>query len=96
MGFNYHFPVWYPDLEISSLLFVKRFRANIFFDHGLSRLTEVVRDPINHTYQSVGIELSGDIGFLRSFELPMGIQISYLVNKPDFVEKTINIGFILR
>ena len=96
VGFNYHFPVWYPDLQISSLLFVKRFRANIFFDHGLSRLTEVVRDPINHTYQSVGIELSGDIGFLRSFELPMGIQISYLVNKPDFVEKTINIGFILR
>jgi hypothetical protein len=32
---NYDFPLFYPDLSISSLLYIKRFRANIFYDFAL-------------------------------------------------------------
>ncbi|MEL6924044.1 MAG: hypothetical protein AAFO94_08350, partial [Bacteroidota bacterium] len=100
VGFNYQLPIWYPDLAIGPLVFVKRLRANLFFDYGTSEIAAQIPDPIRQVYRSVGVELSGDFGFLRTFELPMGIQLSYRINQPDFLtergESSFQVGFVLR
>ncbi len=78
-GVNYHFPIWYPDLSIGPLAFVKRVKANVFYDHGLRKLNFPfeVQDVINST----GFELTFDFRAFRLLEIDIGVRYSYLLNK---------------
>lgn len=74
-GINYAFPLWYPDLNILSILYFKRFKANQFYDYG------VVWDGDNDKfYRSFGTELTTDMNI---FHLPincdLGVRYSYLL-----------------
>ncbi len=82
---NYKFPLLYPDLHLSSIVYLKRIKANLFFDYAKGK-----ENDIKHFYKSTGIELTADLHLLR-FIAPfqMGIRTIY---KPDF--NTFNYEFL--
>lgn len=68
---DYAFPVSYPDYHISWLIYVKRIKADLFFDAG-SRLNE------NNWFLSTGLDLTLDYYLLRSgIALESGIRMMY-------------------
>ncbi len=73
---DYSFPVWYPDINIGSLLFVKRLRANFYYDYAN------VNYPIfsdTYNFQSAGAELIFQVYFFRLGEpIEIGGRISYI------------------
>jgi len=86
---DYAFPISYPDVAIGSLLFIKRLRANVFFDYGYGSF-----ENKNILAKSIGLELRTDLGFFNLGDVitqPIGIRISYL----DGVDYKWNIQFII-
>lgn len=81
---NYSFPLFYPDFSVGSLLFIKRVRANLFYDYGLGDYRH--RDDLN-LYRSCGAELTFDFNPLTLYylELNAGIRYSYRVEDADRV-----------
>lgn len=80
VGFNYGLPLIYPDRAISGLAFIKRIKANFFYDYARFGVTQF---PFNTTYtniSSTGIELGFDIRALRLLEIDFGVRYSYLLN----------------
>lgn len=77
---NYTFPLAYPDVSLSSLLYIKRFRINLFFDRAKGML-----DQTETEYQSTGFELSADTHVLR-FLAPVtfSYRLSYLTREEKF------------
>ena len=80
LGFNYSLPLFYPDLPIPPLAFIKRVKANFFYDYGSFK-----SDIFNSiSRQSAGVELTMDMRFFRLVEIDWGVRYSYLVEKGDF------------
>lgn len=76
VGFNYALPLWYPDVAVGPLAFVKRVKANVFFDIGqVSFDSELVQSSDN--INSAGIELGFDLRALRLVEVDLGVRYSY-------------------
>ena len=78
---DYVLPLFYPDLEITSLAYIKRFRAALWADYMVGK-NVVIREPNPHyedkDYSSVGIDLIMDLNVLRiSFPLSVGGRIIY-------------------
>ncbi|NCA85021.1 MAG: hypothetical protein EOM83_05525 [Clostridia bacterium] len=73
---NYKFPVAYPDFSAWSLVYLKRIKANVFFDYALGTHYG------DHTdWQSAGVELFADVHLLR---LPAPVELGYrLVYRPQ-------------
>ena len=76
LGFNYSFPLFYPDVSISRMAFLKRVKANLFYDHGFFR-SDLFRDL---DLRSAGMELTFDIRALRLVEVDLGVRYSYLID----------------
>ncbi|MFO7669441.1 MAG: hypothetical protein R6W31_07265 [Bacteroidales bacterium] len=78
---DYVFPVLYPDLELSSLLYLKRIRGGIWVDH--MRGTDVIiMEPSPHfddkNFTTLGADLWTDLNILRiPFPLSVGIRYIY-------------------
>ncbi len=73
---DYVFPLIYPDLEISSLVYVKRIRGAVWADYMVGSHV-VIRDPSPHfvdkTYTTLGIDLVIDMNIFRiPFPLSVG------------------------
>ncbi len=76
---NYAFPFAYADLSLSSLLYVKRMRLNLFYDHTLA-----LSQSSRKTYPSTGFELFADTHIFRFLApISLGFRLSYLVNSSD-------------
>jgi len=74
---DYVLPLFYPDWQISSLLYFKRFSSRIFYDFGLGRTGD-----IETTYNSVGVDLTTDVHFFSLFfPFEIGVRGIY---KPEF------------
>ena len=78
---DYVFPILYPDLEIGSLLYLKRIRGALWTDH-LVGTNVIVHDPNPHyeerNYTTYGADLVVDINILRiSFPLSLGGRVTY-------------------
>jgi hypothetical protein len=79
---DYVFPLIYPDLNIWHLLYIKRIKAAIFYDHGLGYKVHV---PSGDTYErkdlifrSFGFDLTSDFNLAHIlFPFDMGIRFSY-------------------
>ena len=72
-AFNYKFPVVYPDISLGPVVYVKRIKANLFYDGGLGT-TRGER----HKLQSTGVELTADLHVLRFiFPLDIGVRFGY-------------------
>ena len=73
---NYKLPLIYPDLSLGSLVYIKRIKANLFYDYG-----EGTMNDRTVFYRSTGIELTTDVHLLR-FLIPfdLGIRSTF---RPD-------------
>jgi hypothetical protein len=91
-GWNYKFPFLYPDLAMGSVAYIKRVKANLFYDHAFYHNSSVVDQ-----YNSAGAEITSDLHILR-FLLPfdMGARIGYrIADKRWFADflLSINLSF---
>jgi len=78
---DYVFPILYPDLEISGLLYLKRIRGALWTDQILGT-NVIVYDPSPHyedkNYATYGFDLVLDMNLLRiSFPLSLGGRVFY-------------------
>lgn len=77
---SYSFPLWYPDLALGSLIYTKRFKVNLFYDH--SRI--IFKEKLT-ALSSYGVDLLLDAHLLR---MPMpfefGLRTMYLENERSF------------
>ncbi len=74
LSFNYDLPLLYPDLRIGSLLYLKRIRANLFYDYGSGWNT-----GMKTIYRSTGAALFGNFHFLRFIApIELGFRFIYL------------------
>jgi hypothetical protein len=76
---DYTLPLWYPDLNIPHVVYIKRFRANLFYDFAYAQQfpSELNRAGLNENFYSYGIGLTSDLhlfGFVAPFSL--GVQMS--------------------
>ena len=77
ISFNYKLPLFYPDLRIGSLLYFKRFKANLFYDYAQSE--EYLKNLTMTKYNSTGIELTFDLNVVRFlFPIEMGVRGIYI------------------
>lgn len=77
---NYKLPLLYPDLSLSSLAYIKRIKANVFYDYARGYL-----NGQSYSWQSAGVELFADLHLLRlpaPFEV--GYRISFLPDQGEF------------
>ncbi len=77
LGFNYHFPLAYPDWGFGNIVYFQRIRANLFYDHsqGKSLQTGVV-----YPFHTVGTELYFDTKWWNQQPVSFGIRYSRLLN----------------
>ncbi|MCB0563535.1 MAG: hypothetical protein KDD01_04085 [Phaeodactylibacter sp.] len=82
LGFNYHLPLFYPDWAAGGLAFLKRMKANLFYDQAWLR----AGTPFTNTWMqnSTGVELTFDVRVLRLLEIDFGLRYSYLLGD-DFL-----------
>jgi len=72
-AFNYKFPFLYPDIAIGPVVYVKRLKANLFYDGGLG-----TKHGESHRLQSTGVELTADLHILRFiFPVDIGFRFGY-------------------
>ena len=85
---NYALPLLYPDLTVSSLLYMKRIRALLFYDFGKTY-------NVNQILRSYGIELLSDVHILRFIApIELGTRIIYNQNKAKFtLEPLFSVNF---
>jgi hypothetical protein len=70
---NYKLPLFYPDWSIGSLMYIKRFKLNVFYDFAQG-LTSGKISSVNST----GAELTADLHLLRFvFPFELGVRSSY-------------------
>ncbi|MGW8314382.1 MAG: TolB family protein [Bacteroidales bacterium] len=78
---DYVFPLLYPDLTLTSLLYVKRIRTALWADH-MTGTNVIIREPHPHfedkTYTTLGADLIFDLNLMRiSFPLSVGGRVIY-------------------
>ena len=80
MGFNYAFPFAYPDWALDGILYIKRLRANLFYDLGIGQT-----DQKTEYFQSCGVELKMDFNLLEiPADLEMGLRLAYRMRDRTF------------
>lgn len=72
-AFNYKFPLAYPDISLGPLVYLKRLKANVFYDGAIASTHG------NDTrLESTGIEITSDLHAFRFiFPLDIGFRIGY-------------------
>lgn len=83
MGFDYKLPLFYPDWNLGSLVYLKRVKASVFADYarlkGNTYSDGSVVGSFSTNITSYGVELTGDANFLRFYApLETGVRCSYL------------------
>lgn len=83
---DYTFPLFYPDLSVPSVIYIKRLRGALFADFAKAKniiefdevSSEVFR---NKWYKSYGIDLVADFHLFRIiFPISAGIRLTYIEN----------------
>jgi hypothetical protein len=73
---NYLFPIFYPEWRLGPVIYMKRLKGAVFYDHMVS----FDRSPYQH-YQSIGLDLTLDFHLFRFFvPFEMGVRTVYRVN----------------
>lgn len=74
---NYHFPLFYPEWGFGNILYLQRFRGNVFYD--VQRLYSNDK-RFTADLRSFGAELYVDTKWWNQYELTFGIRISHLMD----------------
>lgn len=85
---DYSVPLFYPDFNLSSLIYLKRIKINLFFDYSvLPDLPQNANHPIDDFFYSYGTDITFDLHFLRSkFPFNLGFRTSWVdgyVDNPE-------------
>lgn len=85
---NYHFPLLHPDLNILQLAYIKRVRANLFYDYGLAGSIENFKQNTQILLQSTGVEIFFDFNLFNiKYDFNAGLRYSLRLNdKKGFFE----------
>jgi len=85
---EYDFPLFYPDFSVGTLLYVPRFRAQLFFENawGVNNYDYFANEyKENKTFTGLGAELFSDFMILRiDFPFTFGFWGSYLPDEGSF------------
>ena len=83
--FNYKLPLLYPDLSIGPVVYIKRLKANFFFDYAQGK-----NGPHSLDMRSLGTELTADMHVMRLLlPIDMGARFAY---RPD--NKSVAVEFL--
>lgn len=98
-AFDYKMPLFYPEWNLGSLVYLKRVKSALFFDSAFLE-GDVYHDgsvvnKFQSTITSIGVELTGDANFLRFYApVEIGCRASYLPeNKNVYFDFLISIDF---
>lgn len=86
---DYVFPIAYPDWNLGPVVYLKRIKANLFYDLGINRYDYYMQSTNSiitkkENLQSFGAEITFDYHFLRTmFPLNSGVRIGYLPNREN-------------
>lgn len=78
-GFNYHFPIAYPDWGFANLLYFQRVRANAFFDYTRTQLKRQT-GLLYREYRTIGGELYFDTKIWNQLPISVGVRYSHLLD----------------
>ncbi|MEL6863545.1 MAG: hypothetical protein AAFP19_03955 [Bacteroidota bacterium] len=78
-GFRYGLPLAYPDVAITPLVFLKRIKADFFYDQ--ARIQAGFPFAVDETLRSVGVDVTFDFRAFRLVEVDMGIRYTYLLDR---------------
>lgn len=77
---DYWLPLLYPDFSVTSLAYIKRLSANVFYDYAISNLSTSESD-----LQSMGVDLIANVNLLRFFApFELGLRSIYRPEYADF------------
>ncbi|MEP6845348.1 MAG: hypothetical protein ABI861_05070 [Panacibacter sp.] len=85
LGFNYHFPLMYPDWGFGNIIYFTRIRANIFYDYTNLRS---LRLQTNYQLRSYGAEIYFDTKWWNQQPLQFGIRYSRLMDNNEMIGGT--------
>ncbi len=99
---DYSFPLMYPDISIGPVIYIKRIKLNLFYDHAYGhKVIENLEPEIDYytgIYKSFGAELTSDLNIIRFiYPFEAGIRCSYLPAKNSMYLEfllSVNAGFI--
>jgi len=84
LSLDYVLPLAYPDLQIWKLAYIKRIRAELFFDYVSGQNTGME----NRIFQSVGMDLRTDVHLLHIFfPFNTGIRMAYVPERNKTILK---------
>lgn len=77
---DYAVPLFYPDWNLSSLLYIKRIKSTVFFDYTiLPDIPAHHNPPLQSNFWSTGIDLTTDFHLLRAkFPFEIGLRSTYI------------------
>lgn len=79
VGGNYHFPLAYPDWGFGNLVYFRRIRANVFYDH--TRVMDyATTGRFELEFSSYGTEIFFDTKWWNQLSLSFGIRYSRLMD----------------
>jgi len=82
-GFNYNFPLFYPDWGFASIIYFLRIRANTFYDYTGVPYYATNGPGVQSQYRSAGLEIYLDTKWWNELSLSFGIRYSRLLD-PDY------------
>ncbi len=95
---GYHAPIVYPDWGFANLVYFRRVRTQLFYDHAVATNFD---NSLNFNFKSVGGELWFDTRLWNEFELSFGIRYSRLLDyeiagatQPDRIEFMLPLTFL--
>lgn len=81
MSMDYRMPIAYPDWSMGGLAYIKRIKMGAFVDYGLEQGSYISNDAqinFDNRFTSAGLEITGDMHFLRlPIPLNVGFRIGY-------------------
>jgi hypothetical protein len=84
LGFNYHMPLFFPDLGFANLVYVKRIRSNFFYDTGWFKS---LRTGKTTALRSAGLEVYFDTRWWNQQPVTLGFRYSRLIDANQFQTK---------
>ncbi len=88
LGIDYKMPLFYPEWSLGGIAYIQRVKASVFADYAglkgnIYRSGKVV-GKFDKQFSSTGIELTGDVNFLRFYApVELGARASYLPELKD-------------
>jgi hypothetical protein len=77
---NYHFPICYPDVGFGNIVYLQRWRANVYYDDTRALVSFVGGVQGQTAFRSVGMEWYADTKWWNQLPLSIGIRYAYLLD----------------